>query len=163
METSYKVTILLIMACAAYVIYKSRNSSLKKITKNKINAPPKTENESNYLEDLELIISGITPRYINYNIYKITIEKNLPKELVDHIFKNSEIEYGCPNFHLPKKFFTDAGIQAITDWLLQREIRLKSDGTMSMELSDYFVKETRPQAEKVVEEAIAAIEKQKAG
>lgn len=163
MENSYGITVFFIVACAAYATYKLRTSSLKTRIQNKIKAPPNTADNSNYLEELELIKNGVAPRYINYNIYKITIEKNLPKELVAHIFKNGEIEYGRPNFHLPKKFFTDAGIQAITGWLLQRGIRLKSDGTMSMELSDYFVKETRPQAEKIVEEAIAAIEKQKAG
>lgn len=163
MENSYETIIFFVVACIAYIIYKSRIHSFKKISSNEIDAPSNASDELNYSMEIESIKNKIAPRYINYNIYRITIEKNLPKELVDYIFKNSEIEYGRPSIHLPKKFFTDAGIHAVTDWLLQRGVRLKSDGTMSMELSDYFAKETRPQAEKIVEDAIAAIEKQKAG
>ncbi len=163
MKISYIIIYFSIAVCAAYVIYKSKFSILRPKKYPQLSISSDKSHESNFLKEFELIRGQITSRYINYNIYNITIEKNLSNEIIDHLFKDRLIEYGRPNIDLPTKFFTDSGIQAITEWLLQRGVILKSDGTMSMELSDYFVNETRPQAERIVENAIAAIEKQKAG
>lgn len=114
-------------------------------------------------KELELIVDKFRPLCINHNIYCIIVGRKLSREIRNFIFKDSKIEYGNPNIDLPPKFFSDAGIEIVANWLEKRGVTLNSKGTMTITLSEFLVAETRPQAEKIVEEAIAAIEKQKAG
>lgn len=152
----------IISAAVIYVMYKAGARSRKK--EHRLHEFNKDNDfENNLLNEMELIIDTFKIRCISHNIFKIITKKNLSEEIWSQAFKDNKVEYGFPIINFPTKFFSENGIKILSNWLTMRGVEIKSEGAIVMLISEFLMKETRPQAEKIVEEAIAAIEKQKAG
>jgi hypothetical protein len=154
------LTTSIVLVVAIYFLYKI---SIKKKINQKPESVQKIDFENSLSREMESIIDAFRIRCISHNIFNIITKKNLSEEIWRQAFKDRVVEYGFPIINFPNNFFSSNGIKMLSNWLTNRGVKIKSEGAIVMLISEFIMEETGQQAEKIVEEAIAAVEKQKAG